>query len=434
MPNPKLNTAALAVLALHGLVMASEANAKAAPGEFKLFPKGPYKTSKGDLSFDEESAASVMGAYTLHGNDGSIDYEHQALQDPPVEAPAAGWYSLEVRDGDLWLKDIRWTDKARSRIEAGEYRYLSPAVEFDLKTRRVTRLINVALTNLPATRGMQPLVAMSDRAIDRRTATLSEMSFDTIQSEACRALEQANPKQLCWVVEVYDGHLIANLGGRLFQIPYTVDGARVVLGSPAVEVQRTYTPVPVASGDEGAPMKTVLSLLALSATATEAEAVTALSSLRASEEAAKQRAAAAEVELLTLTDSKTREEAKGKLGAWKGAAAQVETLSAELATIKTQAAEREAQALIAAAKADGKVAAAQEPLLLSMGKRSLEELKAFLAASPKLVPTAALSQPTAGSQVVVMLTEEQKHYAEQMGIPEKDMAEFIAKQKASASK
>ena len=83
---------------------------------------------------------------------------------------------------------------------------------------------------------------------------------------------------------------------------------------------------------------------------------------------------------------------------------------------------------------DGKVAAAQEPLLLSMGKRSLEELKAFLAASPKLVPTAALSQPTAGSQVVVMLTEEQKHYAEQMGIPEKDMAEFIAKQKASASK
>lgn len=56
---------------------------------------------------------------------------------------------------------MRWTPKAAKELTDGEWLYFSPAFSNEEKTGRILELINIALTNIPATRGMTPLVAAS---------------------------------------------------------------------------------------------------------------------------------------------------------------------------------------------------------------------------------------------------------------------------------
>ena len=134
------------------------------PNEFRLFSAGKVETSKGEFLFDEKAAASVMADYEKHGAEIMVDYDHASLAslvvDPSLSARAAGWCSLEVRDGELWAVNVRWVESAASQLAAKEWRYMSPAFVTDADGR-ITSLINVALTNIPATHGLAPLVAAS---------------------------------------------------------------------------------------------------------------------------------------------------------------------------------------------------------------------------------------------------------------------------------
>jgi phage I-like protein len=131
----------------------------APPGEFRIFPFGQVETTKGVFLFDQEAAASVLSRWQEYGNRLSIDYEHQALE--PVAngpVPAAGWFDLELREDGLWATNVEWTERAQALLAGREYRYFSPAFYTD-KEGRIVELINLALTNIPATKRMQPLVA-----------------------------------------------------------------------------------------------------------------------------------------------------------------------------------------------------------------------------------------------------------------------------------
>jgi phage I-like protein len=129
------------------------------PSEFRIFAVGLNRSTKGDFVFDDEAAASVMRQYGDHGVDLSIDYDHAALQAGAV--PAAGWCKLEVRNGELWATSVKWTPRGHAALEDGEWRYYSPLFEYDEETRRVRKLINVAITNTPALYGVNALVAAS---------------------------------------------------------------------------------------------------------------------------------------------------------------------------------------------------------------------------------------------------------------------------------
>jgi phage I-like protein len=139
-----------------------EFDAKNLPSAFRLFALGDNKTAKGTFILDAAGLASVMAAYKGHGNDLHFDYEHQAFTalENGRPAPAAGWFSIEARADGLWAVNVRWTDVAAQMLRNKEYRYFSPAFEVD-KANRITRLLNVALTNLPASKEMQALVAAS---------------------------------------------------------------------------------------------------------------------------------------------------------------------------------------------------------------------------------------------------------------------------------
>lgn len=136
----------------------------ALPSEFRIFPQGTIETTKGIFKFDGASANDVMSKAKDWGNDFPLDYGHSMVgfasmfaSNPAEAGKAAGWFKPVVRGGDLWATSVRWTPTATAYLKNREYRYVSPAFRAD-DEGRISELTNVALTNLPATKRMNPLV------------------------------------------------------------------------------------------------------------------------------------------------------------------------------------------------------------------------------------------------------------------------------------
>lgn len=149
------------------------------PAAFRLFAAGWNATEKGEFLFDAEAASAVMSAYEAHGVDRMIDLEHLSL-DPEsrhFDPDARGWCKLELRDGELWAVDVRWTPDGAARLAEKRQRYVSPAFDYDRESRRVTRIVNVAITALPATHGTPALVAARASTQPRRLAATGDASM-----------------------------------------------------------------------------------------------------------------------------------------------------------------------------------------------------------------------------------------------------------------
>jgi phage I-like protein len=138
-----------------------DVGAGAVPTEFRIFKYGVNHSEKGDFLFDQEAAVSVMAEYRSHGKPMLLDYNHGTTVYAPTadQGISAGEFVPEVRADGLWATAIKWTDRARGMLAAREYRCFSPCFEPDPKTGRISRLINIALTNLPALDHVEPLVA-----------------------------------------------------------------------------------------------------------------------------------------------------------------------------------------------------------------------------------------------------------------------------------
>lgn len=133
------------------------------PAEFRIIPKGAVETTKGVFLLDDEGARAVMSKAASYKNDYCIDYNHAALgsffEAPSAEqGKAAGWFKPAMRDDGLWATEVSWTGSGSEYLKKREYRYFSPTLQLD-EEGRVCELVNVALTNIPAMKGMQPLVA-----------------------------------------------------------------------------------------------------------------------------------------------------------------------------------------------------------------------------------------------------------------------------------
>src|SRR4051812_26872983 len=135
---------------------------KKPPTEFLVFPYGPIETTKGTFQFSQELCEELLNERAGHAADVNIDYDHLALRPgQPGAGKAAGWCRLEGRADGLWAVDVKWTPEAAKMLEAGEYRYISPAFNADRKTGEIFELINIAITNIPATKNIRELVAAS---------------------------------------------------------------------------------------------------------------------------------------------------------------------------------------------------------------------------------------------------------------------------------
>lgn len=140
-------------------VVDTRSDADSLPTEFRIFRAGVNSSTKGDVTFDEIAAANVMAAHETHGVDLPIDLEHLSLApDVRTDYDARGWFKLAVRDGELWAVNVTWTSDGEMRLREKRQRYISPAFNVDAENR-VTRVINAALTALPATYNAQALIA-----------------------------------------------------------------------------------------------------------------------------------------------------------------------------------------------------------------------------------------------------------------------------------
>jgi phage I-like protein len=139
------------------------------PTEFRLFTPGWNDTENGRFLFDSDAAASVMAHAEKWNVDLAIDLEHQMLSSVPAADPTArdarGWCRLELRpDGSLWAVGVTWTADGAARLSEKRQRYVSPAFEVDRETSRVTNVLNIAITAMPATHDTPALVAASARS------------------------------------------------------------------------------------------------------------------------------------------------------------------------------------------------------------------------------------------------------------------------------
>lgn len=155
------------------------------PTEFRIFTAGVVDTVKGEFLFDAKASKLVLAEYAEHGIDLMIDYDHASLGaesaiDPANAGKAAGWFNIEVRGGELWAVNVRWTPPAAEALKRKEWRFMSPAFSTD-KSGRVTSLLNVALTNIPATRRLDPLVAASSKGMNSLDPSLIKQALEAIE-------------------------------------------------------------------------------------------------------------------------------------------------------------------------------------------------------------------------------------------------------------
>ena len=140
------------------------------PTDIMLFGMGVTETSKGDFLLDELGAAAIMKRFKEQGIDRlTFDYGHGMVK--PVSSDshkAAGWFLPEMREDGLYATKIEWTPAAMAALKSREYRFFSPAFDFEPETRRINRLINVGLTNMPAIKNQRPLV-LSELAAEQET-------------------------------------------------------------------------------------------------------------------------------------------------------------------------------------------------------------------------------------------------------------------------
>ena len=140
----------------------------AAPERFVIFAPGDNPGDDGEAIFDDKAAKAVMAEYRKRGVLRlTIDYNHKSIdrEARPEDQKAAGWFTPKiVRDqyGRPWLyaESVKWTEAARKGIEAKEWLYISPVFTKD-DNGRVLSIVNLAITNNPATWGARPLVAAS---------------------------------------------------------------------------------------------------------------------------------------------------------------------------------------------------------------------------------------------------------------------------------
>ena len=162
-----------------------------ASADLHLLPAGAFRAEDGRPTdaphwiLQPERAVALSAKIAGRKVARVIDYEHQTLhaEQNGQPAPAAGWFRrVELREDGLHALDVEWTDRARTLIEAREYRYLSPVFTYQPGTGEVVDLLHAGLTNTPALDGLNAIAA-------RFSLLLEEAPVMTLPTAVCTALD-----------------------------------------------------------------------------------------------------------------------------------------------------------------------------------------------------------------------------------------------------
>lgn len=164
--------------------------------EVQLTPAGDFAAIDGrpgnglKYKMDAAIAAKLIGAFNALTNPLVIDYEHQTFLavDNGQPAPAAGWIeSLNWKEGKGLFATVQWTDRAKGMIAAGEYKFISPSLEWN-KTGEVTGLHPPGLVNYPAIDGMQQVQLSALSRLNHDPEPSEEISMKALLAAVLSAL------------------------------------------------------------------------------------------------------------------------------------------------------------------------------------------------------------------------------------------------------
>lgn len=349
-----------------------------APSEIRLLRAGVNESDYGPFLFDELSAAMVIGSFQADGKPRLYGDWNHGMLDPDAgreKGAAACSFVPEVRNGELFASDIKWTEDGANDVETRRYNYFSPAFTYEYGEDgqcRPRKLINFALVNRAGLKDIEPLLAASaahheENTVDEKLETELRSRIETLETEN---------KTLRGV------------------------SSDVVALSAAV---------------------------GLAANVPNAERVTAISGL-----------VALRADVLKVTGQETPAGALGVVSAWKAKAegydklakeseeAQVVALRAEMTGILDNGAKE--GRVTGAPGATGTTRALAEEAALKIGggkptKEGVAWLSAFVGTMPKAVAMVAegAAQPAAGTSGVVALSADDKELAKRHGMSETAM-------------
>ena len=380
------------------------------PTEFLIWAFGTIDTLKGEFELSPKDAKGVYKTWRRYGNDLSIDYEHKAV-DPDARAgdgKAAGWCQLELRAGGLWAVGVRWTPKATTALKDREYRYFSPAFLTD-DDSHICELINIALTNVPATRKMTPLVA----------SRITHMEDEETEKELAIARESKRLQSR----------------SRLARARAELEAAEAECTALSVAEEPAETDPPNATTEEqGEPVDpTNVAAVAKSAKATAAPSKAAALPGEDDEEPDGDEETDGEAEEVAAAKKcvAVAREITGKRKAAEVTGA-LRVLSQEITQLKTDLRRRDVAELVSRGVKSGKIAPSTREWFASQGMRDISELRSYLDVAPTLVTTsrgAAHVEPS----VTANLGGEARKVAQLMGLDPTKFSEHAAKLVRTAS-
>lgn len=134
---------------------------------------------QGEFDVTDEDIENIIKEFLCRQRDLAFDYEHGTLDNEAQrkgDSPASGWVKSLVKgeDGNLYADVKSWTPKAQERLKNKEYRYMSPVLLFDRKTKRPKAVHSIALTNHPSLHNYPALIAANDTTKNEGIFTMND--------------------------------------------------------------------------------------------------------------------------------------------------------------------------------------------------------------------------------------------------------------------
>jgi phage I-like protein len=280
------------------------------PSEARIFKAGINNTEKGPYLFDNESCRMVLEHQAAHGVDRMIDLEHLSLDDesPNYDPDARGWCRIDARpalepqqdaDFDLWVTGLTWNPDGAERLTSRKQRYLSPAFPVD-EERRITKIVNIALTAIPATHDAPALVAANARgrhnmdpkfiALAARFGNLKKLADDAGAGEGAKGKAAAVAEAAQAAQDALEAYMKASKGIDIDATFAALDAAKAAVdafenaanaltGAPPDADAPAAEPASAPAPDETT--KTMHALSAVTGKASGTEAIAEVKRLRA---------------------------------------------------------------------------------------------------------------------------------------------------------
>ncbi|WP_206377338.1 phage protease [Sphingobium sp. TB-6] len=175
MTKPSSSVALCSALAL--------ADAASAPEWIHLLPAGPIFTNDGRGPYRVADVVALMSSSLRNGDKLVLDENHATDLAAPrgEEAPARGWIvELQHRSDGVWGR-VEWTDTGRQKIEAKEYRGVSPVI-LHRKDGTIDAVLRASLTNKPNFQGLTAL--HQEESMDFRAWLIEALGLDSTADDA----------------------------------------------------------------------------------------------------------------------------------------------------------------------------------------------------------------------------------------------------------